>query len=142
MMTPEKTPPQIETLRSNLASLIEESQALRTDVKSAAVARRRENLVNLMLSVIGVLVIAALLVVVYQGRKTSEQTARTSEQIASCTTPEGKCYQDSNKRTSGTVQKLITYNMFIYECGRTVQTDAGLEKCVNDKIAAAEAKQK
>lgn len=125
--------PQIETLRSNLAALIEESQALRTDVKSAEASRRRENLINLMLSVIGIILFGIVLVVAYQ-------TNGISDQIASCTTPEGQCYRDSSKRTSGTVQKLVTYSVYVAQCQRTSKTDAELESCVTEKISQAEAK--
>lgn len=123
--------PQIESLRSNLAALIEESQALRTDVRTAEAARRRENLINLVLSVVGIILFGIVLVVAFQ-------TSRISDQIASCTTPDGQCYQDSSKRTSGTVQRLVQYDMFIVQCSRTSKSDAALEACVTDKIRLAE----
>lgn len=125
--------PQIETLRSNLAELIAESQALRSDVKSAERARRRENFVSLALSLIGVLVIGMVLFLAFQ-------TQQIGDQIASCTTPDGQCYQDASKRTSGTVQKIVAYQVIVAECARATKTDADLEKCVTDRIAQAETK--
>ena len=117
----------VADLRQNLADLITESQALRKDVKSAEQARRRENLVSGAISVLGVIVIIIVLILAYQ-------TNQVSSQIRSCTTPEGSCYQDANKRTSGAILKIVQGQVAVTECAKTNKTDPELEACVSQKL--------
>ena len=126
--TPEQATP-VETLRRNLADLISESKALRQDVKKDAAARRRENLVNLLLSAVGVMIIGLVLVVAWQGQHVSKQNNRIIHQIDSCTTPDGECYRQQQQRTSGVVQQLLDGHLRIETCAKASDTAAELEAC-------------
>lgn len=132
-----------ETLRRSLTELIEESQALRMDVKRAERQRRKENQINLGLT--GILVIFVLIVlgVAWQNNQITHNTAETNRQIADCTTAGGTCYNEGRARTSAAIGDLIKATVYMSECARLYPGESGpafdakLEQCVADKLEAA-----
>lgn len=140
----------VDELKRSLADLIEESQALRTDVKSADKTRaqenevrRKENRINLAL--IGMLAIFVLMVlgVAWQNNQIASSTADTNRRIADCTTAGGQCYEDGQRRTAVIVGDITRASVYVIECTRLRPGESGpaydafLEQCVAEKLEAA-----
>lgn len=138
-------PPAVEQLRASLSALIAESQALRSDVHGAEVARKRANQINL--GVLGLLAIfTALLVAIgWQNNQVIQRVDETNDQVASCTTPGGTCYEEGRTRTSGAISAVVRISIFVSQCGRLYPGESGpaydakLQQCVMDRLAAAQA---
>lgn len=133
----------VEELRRSIDSAALEAQGLRRDVEAADKRRTKENTYVIAVGAALILPILLMLALGWQSVHTSQdareaarQAKATADQIASCTTPAGKCYQDSNKRTSGAVQNLVKAQLAIAECAKVTATDAQLEACVARKLAA------
>lgn len=133
--------PAVETLRSSLADLIAESQALRKDVKTAEDARRRATAVNLALMGLLTLFVGLLLVVGYQNNQVIHKVNVTNQQLADCTTPGGKCYQQGQVRTGQAISDVIRAEIFMAQCARLYPNESGdaydrkLEACVFARLA-------
>lgn len=88
--------------------------------------------------------IAALLVNVAQTRA---QTARETEQrqqsrdtlelIKSCTSPEGRCFQDNQKRSGEIIGKLNSASIYAAYCAEHEPTVEAVEACVRELAARA-----
>lgn len=134
-------PPAVALLRQSLNALIEESQALRTDVKANERARRRENHINMaLLGLLGVFIFMVL-VVAAQNNTISRSTKDTNARMADCTTPGGKCYDEGSARTGKAIGDIIRAEVYMAECSRLYPGEAGpefddkLEQCVVNKLA-------
>lgn len=131
----------VEELRRSIDAAALEAQGLRRDVELADKRRAKENLYVIAVGAALILPILLMLALGWQSVRTARdaqdaarQAKATSDQIASCTTPAGKCYQDSGKRTSGAVQNLVRTQLAIAECAKVTATDAQLEACVARKM--------
>lgn len=127
----------VQELRRSIDAAALEAQGLRRDVELADKRRAKENTYVIAVGAALILPILLMLALGWQSvhtakdaRDAAERAKATSDQIASCTTPSGKCYQDGNKRTSGAVQNLVKAQMAIAECAKITATDAQLEACV------------
>jgi hypothetical protein len=135
-------------LRSSLEDLINESQALRTDVKTAEVQRareaerrRQEN--RVMFGLIGILSILMLLMltVAWQNNQLSADVRASSKQLSDCTTPGGKCYAEGQARTGQAVRRLQLIQLYIVQCSRELpgiegpEFDRRFEACVERRLA-------
>lgn len=134
----------VDILRSSLAALIAESQALRTDVHAAESARRRQFLVNT--GVLGMLALFVLLVLVvaWQNNQVVTRVNQTNARVADCTNPGGKCYEDGKRRTGDAIGDIIRAEAYMAECARLYPGESGpafdqkLEACVNARLAATQ----
>ena len=109
--------------------------AREADLAEERAQRRRESRrVTLLLTVIGVLVLLVAIVSVYT-RIAGQQSRRIVETIESCTTVDGDCAKEGQKRTAAAVEKLIRVNVEIGSCARTHRTDADYRSCVDRAIA-------
>jgi type VI protein secretion system component VasK len=127
-------------LSASLQQVLDEARSLRTDVKAAERARRRESQINLV--IIGVLAVFVLLVgvVTWQNNQVIRQTQQTNDTIADCTSPAGECYKSGQRRTAAVVEDLIRASTFVAQCARLrpgesgPEFDAFLEQCVAEKL--------
>ncbi len=129
---------EIEPLRQNLSALIAESQQLRQDVHAAEAARRRENMINLMLSLLGVIIIGIVLAVAYQGQRLSAQNNEIIDAVRSCTTPQGPCYQEGRTRANNNIRTLVRANAYSHLCARIPanDTDEEIIDCITERLQA------
>jgi type VI protein secretion system component VasK len=125
---------EIDALQTNLSALLGESQALRMDVRDAERARRRASIANLALLIIALAVVALVLTVSWQNNRLGNQNRDLGNQIRSCTTPQGVCYQQSQRRTSDAVRQIVQSLVWVEQCSRTADTDTELEQCVTRKL--------
>lgn len=129
--------PAVAALQKELRDVVAEARALRADVQTAEQARRRANHINL--AVLGLVVVFVLMLV-----GVGWQATTTNRQIADCTTPGGNCYEDGRARTSGAIVALTRISVYVSQCGRLYpgesgpEYDAKLERCVAEKLAAAQ----
>lgn len=129
-------------LGPSLQQLLDESQRLRKDVKSAEQARRRENRIGLF--IIGLLTLFVVLigVVTWQSNQVVRSTQQTNDVIVDCTTPGGQCYEDGRRRTGAAVADLIRASTYVAQCARLRPNESGpefdrfLEQCVAEKLGA------
>lgn len=141
----EPVPPPVDAaaLESRLAGLIAESAALRTDLKGSEAQRRKENLISMASGVLIIIFIALVLAVATQNRAIAEdarqsalEAKKTSDIIADCITPTGKCYRDGSKRTGGAVGNIIKAEMILKQCDREFPTsEPGYNTCVTTRLA-------
>lgn len=136
-------PPHVTALRDSLTALISESQALRTDVRSAEMARRRASQINLgLLATLGIFV-ALLIAVTWQNNRLAVQVAETNRRMADCTAAGGKCYEEGRKRTSNAIQDILKVNIYMAECARLYPGESGpefdkkLEACIYTRLSKA-----
>ncbi len=145
-----KESPGVAALREDLGAVLAESQALRQDVHTAEVARRRATQVNIALLGLVALFVGLLVAIGWQNNQViaGVDTAITSidqtgEQIASCTTPGGQCYEEGRKRTDGAISAVVRISIFVSQCGRLWPGESGpeydrqLEQCVMQRLRAA-----
>lgn len=138
-------PPAVEQLRASLSALIAESQALRQDVHGAEVARKRANQINLGVLGLLALFVALLVAIGWQNNQVIQRVDETNDQVASCTTPGGACYEQGRTRTDGAVSAVVRISIYVSQCGRLYpgesgpEYDAKLQKCVMDRLAQAQA---
>lgn len=132
-------PPPV-VLSDSLASLMAESRALRTDVRTAEAARRRAS--HISAGVLGLLVIfiGLLLAVTWQNNQLAHQVNRTNKVMVDCTTPGGSCYKEGEVRTGKAIGDIIRAEVFMAECARLYPDEAGpaydkkLEACVMERL--------
>lgn len=139
----EDLPPAVAALRDSLSGLIAESQALRADVHSAEVARKRANQINLGLLGLLSLFVALLVAIGWQGNETIKQSRETNKAIADCATPGGRCYEEGQARTGGAISAVVQISVFVSQCGRLWPGESGpdydikLQQCVLDRLTQA-----
>lgn len=139
----------IASLSQSLADLIAESQALRTDVNAAEVAReheakqrKRENQINLGLIGMIAIFVVMVMVMVWQNNSISQDTRQTNKQMADCTTPGGGCYEEGRARTADAISDITKVSIYMAECSRLSPGESGpefdkkLEACVYEKLKA------
>ncbi len=130
-------------LRTSLDSLIAESQALRADVQSAEEARRRVTTINLGLLGLLILFVGLLVAIGWQGNRAIEETRQVNKQLADCTTPGGKCYQEGQARQAQAISAVTRISVFVSQCGRLWPGESGpdydrkLNACVAERLAEA-----
>lgn len=139
--SPEPVP---KPLGVSLTELIKESQALRGDVHGAEAARRRAGRVNLALLAVFAVLVAVLLAVTMQNYRLAHRIGETNARMADCTTPGGRCYEESRRRTGTAIADIIRAQIFMAECSRLYPGEAGptydrkLEACVTERLAGPE----
>lgn len=140
---PASTGAHIVALTEALDGLNDGLARLRGDVRREADARHRENLINvgvaaaMLLMILGVLSVSITNTrLARQNQRLSRQVQTTSEQIRDCTQPGGHCYEDGRKRTGDAVAGIVRGQVAVAECTKTTGSDAALETCVRDKLAA------
>jgi hypothetical protein len=142
--TPVATTP-VADLHGELAALIDEAQALRTDVRSAEQARRRASQINLGVLILLIIFVGLLMAVTWQNNRLSHEVAKGNARIADCTTAGGKCYDDGKKRTGSAIGDIIRAEIFMAECARQWPGESGptfdrkLEACVAQRLTNANA---
>lgn len=128
-------------LAESLTDLITESRALRSDVHGAERARRRAGIINLAMLAAIVLAVAGLAVVTWQNNQLTNRVSETNFRMADCTTPGGRCYEESRRRTGQAIEDIIRSEIFMAECARLYPDEAGpafdrkLEACVAERLA-------
>lgn len=133
MTTPGNLPLETpEGLRKSLGDLIEESRALRRDVRADAAQRRRENLINLGLAVLLMIFIGVVGAIAWQNQQIGQQ-------IADCTNVGGRCYEEGRGRTGAAIEELVRANVALHQCLETpgVDTEAELLACMERKLSRA-----
>jgi hypothetical protein len=134
-----------EALRASLESLIAESQALRSDVHGAEVARKRANQINLGVLALLALFVALLIAIGWQNNQVVNQVQQTNDQMANCTTPGRQCYEQGRARTDGAVSSVVRISIFVSQCGRLWPGESGpdydrkLQACVMERLRLAQA---
>lgn len=136
-------------LRRQLDSILDEAKRLRGDVHSAEVARKRANLINMVVLAVLAGFVALLLAVAVQGNTTAKQAkeaagqaAQANRQVADCTTPGGQCYEEGRRRSAAAIADILKVSIYMAECARLFPGEAGpeydrkLEKCVYDRLGA------
>ncbi len=137
-------PPAVEQLRASLSALIAESQALRQDVHGAEVARKRANQINLGVLALLALFVALLVAIGWQNNQVIQRVDDTNDQVASCTTPGGACYEQGRTRTDGAVSAVVRISIYVSQCGRLYPGESGpeydvkLQACVMDRLRQAQ----
>lgn len=125
----------VTALKTSMAALVAESQALRSDVHRAEQARKRANQINAVVLGVVALFVAALAVIGYQ-------VSVTNQRMVDCTTPGGRCYQQGQQRTAAAVGDVLRVSIYMAECSRLLPGESGpdfdrkLERCVFEKLAA------
>lgn len=134
--------PDVAALSGSMRDLLEQADALRTDVHTAERARRRQNTISTAILAVLAGFVAIALVLAWQGNRTIAQTRETNERIVDCTSPGGQCYQDGSQRTGAAVTAIVWASIYMAECARQRPGDAGpefdkfLEQCVEGKLSA------
>jgi hypothetical protein len=123
--------------------LIEQAEELTAAVKQDGVARRKENKRILAVAVALLVLLVLTVAVLLQNRSRSIQSgqilrnsAATSDLIADCTSPGGKCYQESQKRTQGVLAQLVEINKIVAQCAKVTNTDDEMDTCVQARLKA------
>lgn len=138
-----EVPPSVAHLRQSLTDLIAESQALRSDVHKAEAARKRITTISLALIASMIVPLVILLVLVAQNNSISQDTHKTNELIADCTSPGGKCAQEGGRRTGEAIADIIRAEIYMAQCARVFpglvgpEYDRKLEACVYARLAEA-----
>lgn len=130
-----------------LADEVREDRAQRAiEAGRAADRQRRQNRTMVtLLAIIGVLVVALVTITVQNRLRSNQnseilrQTARTSAQIADCTTVGGKCYEQGAARTSDVLRMIIRSQIYFASCSKLYSSDPAIEQCVMRKLAASSA---
>lgn len=148
-----ETPPPEKSLSVDLSigdmltRISTEARELHAVVHEDNIQRRKESRRVMTVGAALLVMVLLLLLIVVQNRQRSEQSrqilrnsAATSQQIADCTTPGRACYETNQRRTSEIVGQLVRSNIYIAQCQRVSDTDAELEKCVQDRLSQPAAK--
>lgn len=130
----------VHALSASLSELVAESQALRTDVRTAEATRRKENRINLVVIIMLTLFVVLVLVVAWQNNRIAAETRTTNDRIADCTTAGGRCYEDGKQRTGAAIGNIIQAEIALGECSRLYPGESGpafdqkLKACVYSRI--------
>ncbi len=135
--------PLVESITGHLEDIIEESRGLRGDVRQAERARRKASAFNLAVLIVLAVALLAVAGLGWQNNQLAERQNETNRRMADCTTPGGRCYEESRARTSGAIATVVRISVYVSQCGRLYpgesgpEYDAKLEKCVAGKLATA-----
>lgn len=138
-MTADHTP--AGRLLPTLDALVDEAKALRADLDTAEIDRRRASAINLTATALLAALVVLLLLLSWQTNRVGHEAQDTNKRIADCTTVGGKCYEETRARTGGAVQNIIRAELFMAECARLYPSEAGpaydqkLEACVAERLA-------
>jgi hypothetical protein len=134
----------VAALSHALATLSAELAALRDDVKADMRARiRKQHSIVVALAVLAVVMILGIILSV-QTNRIAGDARTTNERMADCTTPGGGCYREGQRRTGEAVGDILKASIYMAECSRLRPGESGpafdafLERCVADRLAAAE----
>lgn len=140
-------------LAASLQDLVEESQALRSDVaaretRQRAEARIKERRTRMAIIAVAVgLVIAIALtsivvVLLVQSRQRGAETRKlirgsteVSQQIADCTTAGRPCYERGAKRSQALIAALMKNQVDVALCQDTTDTPAELKVCSEQALS-------
>lgn len=137
--------PNPSTIADALQPLLDEAEALRSDVHAAENARKlsaRYNLGMLGLVAVG---LVAVLAIGYQNNKLGHQVAQANATLADCTVPGGVCYQEGQARTGKAIQDVLRAEIAVSECARLFPGESGtaydkkIEACVYARLAQSAA---
>lgn len=119
-----------------LAEEVRSDRAAReAEAKAEAARRRRESRrLTMLLAIIGVLVLVVAGLSVY-GRIAGNQSRSIIKTIESCTTEDGECAKQGQRRTEEAIGKLMRMNIEVAACARNAATDAAYRKCVDQALA-------
>jgi hypothetical protein len=124
------------TAAHGLAEEVRADRAAR-DAEAAAEAaqRRRESRrLTMLLAIIGVLVLAVAGLSIYS-RIAGNQSRSIIKTIESCTTADGECAKEGQRRTEDAIGKLLRMNIEVAACARNERTDAEYRACVDKALA-------
>src|SRR5688572_16946397 len=105
-------------LRRSLDDLIVESQALRTDVKTAETARRRATTINMLLLGLLAIFVGLLCVVTWQNNQLVHKVNEANARMADCTTQGGRCYTQGQERVAHAIEDVIRAEIYMAQCAR------------------------
>ncbi len=141
MIDPDRGEPMASAaLRDNLATLVAESQALRTDVAQAEAARRRANQVNAVLLALVAVFTALMLIIGWQNNRLASKVNATNQTMADCTNPGGTCYEQNRRNTQSAISDILRVSIYMAECSRLYPGEAGptydrkLEACIYQRL--------
>jgi hypothetical protein len=132
----------IEALTVRLADIVDESRRLRSDVHAAEAARRRTAAFNLAVLTILTVALLAVAGLGWQSYQLTHKVDRTNQQMADCTTPGQRCYEEGRARTGEAVGALTRISVYVSQCGRLFPGESGpeydkkLDACVQQRLAA------
>lgn len=66
--------------------------------------------------------------------KLNRQNSQIVEQIKSCTTVGGECYEEQSKRTAEVADALLSANIAVAVCSRQETTEAAIRRCVESRL--------
>ena len=135
----------LNSLGDAARALTEEVREDRTrrivEARAVAAEQRRQNRITVaLLAIVAILVIGLMTIGVQNRARSSQnaqilrQTARTSAQIADCTTAGGTCYRQGGQRTSDAALMIIRAMIYQNSCAKVTGTDAEVEQCVLRKL--------
>lgn len=102
--------------------------------EEAANRRRESRRLTLLLAVIGVLVLVVAGLSIYS-RVASNQSRSVIKTIESCTTADGECAKQGQRRTEDAIGKLMRMNIEVASCSRGERTDRDYRACVDRALA-------
>lgn len=135
-------------LTETLNNLGDAAVALSDEVRADREQRVRENRrVIALLAVVAIAVVSLVLLSVANRRlgvansALNRQNAQIVDQIRSCTTEGGECYEQSQKRTNAIGRTIILGGVYAQLCLRDDPdaTDAQVEACVLERVAQTQA---
>lgn len=135
--------PLVDAITGHLEDIIQESKALRGDVRQAERARRKAAAFNLAVLVVLAVALLAVGALGWQNNKLAQRQDETNRRIADCSTPGGRCYEEGRTRTSGAIAAVVRISVYVSQCGRLYPGESGpeydkkLDACVAAKLAAA-----
>jgi hypothetical protein len=120
----------------SLAEEVREDRAARSaEIAAEADQRRRESRrLTLLLAIIGVLVFAVAGLSIYN-RIAGNQSRAVIETIESCTTADGECAKEGQRRTEAALGKLIAGYVEVQSCARRELSDPAYRACVDRALA-------
>lgn len=111
------------------------------EIRSAAVAQQRYNRRSTALLIIVAVLVACLVTLALTNRRMNQNSAKTNTQnaqiiqeIRSCTTAGGACYEQNAKRTQEVAAGLLRSNIAVAVCARTAETEEALLECVEARL--------
>jgi|SRR5688572_26442504 len=124
-------------LTESLNNLGDTAAALTAEVRADREGRRRHDRRMLALLVVLSLLVVGLATLGVLNRRTNTQNAELIEQIKDCTSADGECYREGQRRTADAVAELVRAQMLVELCARDAgnDTQAELERCVAQRRA-------
>lgn len=132
-------------LSGSLTNLGQDVRGLRDDVQQAEARRRRGNKLIAAGLIVVLLAVTMLSVVTVQNRQVLDSTSQTNATMADCTTPGGKCYEESRRRTGEAINNILLVSIYMAQCARLYPNEAGpdydrkLEVCIYERLGMSAA---